>query len=154
MVKQNAHRLTQRAYQKISIRIWATALLMALMTLHAPLNAAQAPLLEAQKVEIKGFLEPKEYARQMALSKYGWGRVQQKCLNILWGKEAAWNHAAKSPTDDYGIPQRHMRNNSQKEIDRFMESPFVQIDWGLNYLKVRYGSPCNAWDFWQRNRWY
>lgn len=72
----------------------------------------------------------------------------------MWGKESAWDYTAISPTDDYGIPQRHMRHNTPKQIDAFLENPQTQIDWGLNYIKERYGSPCEAWSFWQKNRWY
>lgn len=30
----------------------------------------------------------------------------------------------------------------------------VQIAWGLNYIKGRYGSPSAAWAYWQRIGWY
>jgi hypothetical protein len=98
--------------------------------------------------------DPRTYARQTALSDFDWGVSEQKCLGLLWGKESAWNYQAKSPTDDYGIPQRHMRHNTQKQIDAFMKSYTIQIDWGLNYIYTRYGSPCNAWKSWQVKRWY
>ncbi|MER5930801.1 lytic transglycosylase domain-containing protein, partial [Streptomyces sp. NPDC012888] len=26
--------------------------------------------------------------------------------------------------------------------------------WGLNYMNERYGSPVEAWNFWQANHWY
>jgi nucleoside-diphosphate-sugar epimerase len=99
-------------------------------------------------------LTPKEYAFEIAFSEYGWGKAEQKCLAIMWGKEAGWDYTAISPTDDYGIPQRHMRNNTQEEIDAFMQNPQTQIAWGLNYIQKRYSSPCQAWAFWQENRWY
>jgi hypothetical protein len=31
---------------------------------------------------------------------------------------------------------------------------FSQIKWGLNYIDGHYGSPCDAWNFWQANSWY
>ena len=154
MEMKNDQKTPQSARQKKSIRIWATAALMALMTLNAPLNAAKAPLVEAREPKPQKLIDPKKYAFQTALKEYSWDKVEQKCLGILWGKEAAWNYTAKSPTDDYGIPQRHMRHSTQKQIDDFMKSPVIQIDWGLNYIKVRYGSPCQAWNFWEKNRWY
>ena len=154
MVIKNEQETPQRAFQKKSIRIWATLLLTALMTANAPINAAKAPPIQEIKPEAQEFPDPKKYAYQTALKEYGWGKIQQKCLGILWGKEAAWDYTAKSLTDDYGIPQRHMRYNTIEQINDFMESPLIQIDWGLNYIKVRYGSPCQAWDFWEKNRWY
>ncbi len=33
-------------------------------------------------------------------------------------------------------------------------NPATQIKWGLNYMDSRYGSPCDAWSFWQANHWY
>ncbi|MDX3404639.1 lytic transglycosylase domain-containing protein, partial [Streptomyces sp. ME01-18h] len=30
----------------------------------------------------------------------------------------------------------------------------TQIEWGLDYMKDRYGSTCDAWTFWQSNGWY
>ncbi|MEU9714992.1 lytic transglycosylase domain-containing protein, partial [Streptomyces sp. NPDC058734] len=26
--------------------------------------------------------------------------------------------------------------------------------WGLDYMNERYGSPVEAWNFWQANHWY
>lgn len=98
--------------------------------------------------------EPKTYTRITMKTQYGWGDEQFKCLGPLWGKESAWNYEAKSPTHDYGIPQRHMRNNTQEQIKKFLDNPYVQIEWGLNYISVRYGTPCKAWEFWSKNRWY
>ena len=112
-------------------------------------SIAQSPLIEPYT-----HLTPKEYAYEIAFSEYGWGKAEQKCLGMMWGKESAWDYTAISPSDDYGIPQRHMRNNTQKEIDAFMQDPQTQIAWGLNYIEKRYSSPCGAWRFWQENRWY
>jgi hypothetical protein len=30
----------------------------------------------------------------------------------------------------------------------------TQIKWGLGYIKDRYGTPTDAWAFWQANGWY
>ena len=30
----------------------------------------------------------------------------------------------------------------------------TQINWGLNYIKQRYGTPSGAWAFWQEHNWY
>jgi len=30
----------------------------------------------------------------------------------------------------------------------------TQIKWGLGYIKEPYGSPCEAWNFWQEHNWY
>lgn len=112
---------------------------------------ASIPITEKMKVKV---LEPKDYAAYQAKKKYKWGKNEHKCLRILWGKESAWNYQAKSPTKDYGIPQRHMSRNTAVEIKDFLKHPHTQIDWGLGYIKSRYGSPCMAWKFHQANNWY
>lgn len=96
-------------------------------------------------------------ARKLAMSKlddYGWSTKQWSCLNRMWGKESAWNYKAASPTKDHGIPQRHMSKDTKAEIHAFMSDPVKQINWGLGYIKARYGNPCSAWKFWQANHWY
>ena len=79
---------------------------------------------------------------------------QFQCVNKLWYKESRWNPKAISKTHDYGIPQRHMRKASDKAKAQFLENPYAQILWGLNYIKVRYNTPCNAWAHSQRKGWY
>ena len=96
-------------------------------------------------------------ARKLAKSKlddFGWSSKQWSCLSKLWGKESAWNYKAVGPTNDHGIPQRHMSKNTKKEIHAFQSDPVKQINWGLNYIDSRYSSPCGAWSFWEVNRWY
>lgn len=114
------------------------------------------PPVVIKKVEPVG-LNP-EQARKLAKSKlddFGWTSTKEwKCLNWMWGKESAWNYKAASPTKDHGIPQRHMSKNSKAEIHAFQTDPVAQINWGLNYIKTRYGSPCKAKAFWELNRWY
>lgn len=135
-----------------ALKLYLVAYLATVMTLLAPQTPTHSPKVKAQAEQLS--ITPKDYAYKTAKSEYGWGKSEQKCLGSLWGKESAWNYEASSPTDDYGIPQRHMRYNTQEQIEDFMKSPVTQIDWGLNYIKVRYGSPCQAWDFWEENRWY
>lgn len=89
--------------------------------------------------------QPKTYAK-IKMADYGWGKTQVKCLNALWGKESAWNHLADNPASTaFGIAQM---------LGEVSTSPMKQINNGLRYIKHRYGQPCNAWKFWQRNKWY
>jgi hypothetical protein len=144
--------------QKVwAVRFYLVAYFAFVLTLLAPISPTQNPyhkLDEAKAEQIRTMETPKETAFRIAETKYGWGRTEQKCLGVMWGKESAWRYKAKSPTHDYGIPQRHMSHNTQEEIDRFLENPTGQIEWGLNYIRVRYDSPCKAWEFWQKRKWY
>jgi membrane-bound lytic murein transglycosylase MltF len=93
-------------------------------------------------------MEPKSFARHLIAKTWKDSSRQYKCLAHLWGKESAWNHKAKSPTHDYGIPQRHMSHNTPKQIRDFLQDPQAQIKWGLNYIESRYDSPCGALKTW------
>lgn len=95
----------------------------------------------------------KSYARFVA-EKYGWDETQFECLNALWIRESNWRWQAKSPTSDYGIPQRHMSKNSKEEIKDFLSDPIEQISWGLGYIDHRYGSPCAAKNHSDLKGWY
>lgn len=111
---------------------------------------ANAPVMTpAQKHEfVVAKMPPKDYARYLLEQEHPDPRKQFGCLAQLWGKESAWNYQAKSPTHDYGIPQRHMKHNTAKEIYQFMKHPHTQIRWGLGYIAHRYKSPCGALAAW------
>lgn len=115
---------------------------------------AKAPVIK--KVESVG-LNPIQ-ARKLAKSKlddFGWTTTKEwVCLNWMWGKESSWNYKASSSTHDHGIPQRHMVGATKAEVHAFLTDPVKQIDWGLNYIKSRYGSPCRAKAFWVQHHWY
>jgi hypothetical protein len=83
----------------------------------------------------------KEYAAVLVDDKY-----QMSCLSKLYGKESAWNYKARSGSH-YGIPQ----GRSEYLRDALPEQ---QIMWGLKYIDNRYGSPCKAWDFFQKNNYH
>jgi len=83
----------------------------------------------------------KEYAAVLVDDK-----TQMSCLSKLYGKESAWNYKARSGSH-YGIPQ----GRSEYLRDALPEQ---QIMWGLKYIDNRYGSPCKAWEFFQRNNYH
>lgn len=102
----------------------------------------------------------KSIARNM-IGSYGWGQDQFACLEPMWTKESGWNYKAANPTSSArGIPQMmmsiHYGSNWKTSIEasKYLNDPTVQIKVGLDYVKGRYGSPCQAWAFWQKNNWY
>lgn len=95
----------------------------------------------------------KAYA-EYSMDEYGWKDSEFKCLVALWTRESNWRWKAKSPTSDYGIPQRHMRDKSKAEIEKFLSDPMDQISWGLGYIDHRYGSPCQAKNHSDLKGWY
>ena len=114
-------------------RVGRSVLLAIGITLFTPAYA-DAPY-EAKQLTIK------EYAAVLVDDKY-----QMSCLSRLYGKESAWNPDAVNGSH-YGIPQGrsdYLRDATAEE----------QVRWGLKYIDNRYGSPCAAWDFFQKNNYH
>jgi hypothetical protein len=95
---------------------------------------ADAPV-EAKRLTIK------EYASILVDDK-----KQMSCLSKLYGKESAWRSDAVNGSH-YGIPQG-------RSIYLKTAMPELQIKWGLKYIDNRYGNPCAAWAFFQRNNYH
>ena len=95
------------------------------------------------------------YAKQAAAIRYGWGPRQFRALKTLWFRESSWNHKAVNPSSGaWGIPQSLPASKMRTHGKDYRTNPETQIDWGLDYIKERYGSPVKAWAFWQRHHWY
>ena len=72
---------------------------------------------------------------------------QYKCLSVLYGKESAWNPAAKNGSH-YGIPQGKSEYLSTL-------NGYEQIQWGLRYIAHRYDADtCKALAHWSKYGWH
>lgn len=91
--------------------------------------------------EAKRYISAKEYAA-LRLD----NTQQYKCLASLYGKESAWNDKAVNGSH-YGIPQG-------RSIYLKTANKYEQVDWGLAYIEERYGTPCAALRFFQRNNYH
>jgi hypothetical protein len=89
---------------------------------------------------------------RMAARVPGWAAAnQQQALDQLWSMESGWDPAATNPTSGaLGIPQAL----GHKLPADYATNPVAQIQWGLNYIRQRYGSPVNALAFHLKNGWY
>ena len=66
----------------------------------------------------------------------------------LWNKESNWNpNATNRSSGAYGIAQMMPMHGRA-------EGAQAQIDWGIDYILRRYGSPSAAWGHSQRTDWY
>ena len=98
-----------------------------------------------------GVASPSAYQQYAFLqfANYGWGTDQEQPLITLWTNESGWNPDAVNPSSGAaGIPQ---------DITGNMHGGWQgQIDWGLSYIKGRYGTPAAALAFWeaQSPHWY
>jgi hypothetical protein len=89
------------------------------------------------------------------LIEVGFGLDQMGCLDTLWTHESNWRaEAHNSSSGAHGIPQALPAEKMAPYGADYLTNPVPQIRWGLDYIKGRYGSPCNAWSFWQANNWY
>ncbi|WAH98017.1 lytic transglycosylase domain-containing protein [Arthrobacter sp. MMS18-M83] len=97
-------------------------------------------------------------ARQYASSRlgaYGWGQEQMQCLSQLWTQESSWMTDATNPSSGaYGIAQALPPDKYYSAGSDWLSNYRTQIDWGLGYIRDRYGSPCNAWQHEMGFNWY
>ena len=90
-------------------------------------------------------IDPKQSAKAFARSQIS-DRREYVCLSRLYGKESAWNYKARNGSH-YGIPQG-------KSLYLKTADAHAQVTWGLNYIRHRYNTPCNAWTHWRKYNWH
>lgn len=106
---------------------------------------------------------------KLLAAKHGWSSgTQWNDLYALWNAESGWSNTAdtrKSGLDPpnattfaYGIPQARPATKlplAGRPPDLGGRSdPTAQIDWGLMYIALTYGTPSNAWAHEQSHGWY
>nr|WP_231713500.1 hypothetical protein [Arthrobacter sp. zg-Y769] len=90
-----------------------------------------------------------------ALPARGWDAAQLTCLDTLWTKESEWLTSAVNPSSGaYGIAQSLPAEKMAVAGADWKVSHATQINWGLDYIASRYGSPCTALTFHYANNWY
>lgn len=107
---------------------------------------ATAPTPDAESV--KGYALEKVY-------EYDWDYSQFSCLVKLWERESNWRHTALNRSSGaYGIPQSLPAEKMASAGSDWETNPETQINWGLNYIDRRYGSPCAALAHSDIHNWY
>jgi hypothetical protein len=81
-------------------------------------------------------------------------KTQFGCLNDIWTRESGWRYNAENASGAYGIPQALPGDKMASAGPDWQTDPRTQIEWGLGYIKSTYGTPCNAWAFWQAHDYY
>jgi len=84
-----------------------------------------------------------DYARSYTATFEEW-----ECLWELWWHESKWDYRAEGPTNDWGIPQANADAHPETSESRWRADKHEQVRWGVEYIKTRYGSFCEAWDAW------
>ena len=86
---------------------------------------------------------------------YGWSDADFQALVKLWNKESRWNpYASNSSSGAYGIPQALPASKMATYGTDYRTNYKTQIEWGLSYIKSRYGTPSSAWNHSCRKGWY
>jgi hypothetical protein len=89
------------------------------------------------------------------MSSFGFDpKTQFGCLNDIWTRESGWRYNAENASGAYGIPQALPGSKMASAGADWQTDPTTQIKWGLGYIKSVYGTPCDAWSFWQVNDYY
>ena len=100
--------------------------------------------------------DPKPYAVEL-MRERGWDDDEWGCLDSLWIGESDWEwNATNSSSGAYGIPQSLPANKMASAGADWKTNPITQMEWGLDYIKTSYGSPCEAKSFWDSKdpHWY
>ena len=102
-----------------------------------------------------GVTDPREIARQIMKNKYGYDDDDYSCFNNIIIRESMWRIDATNPSSGaYGIPQALPGSKMASAGSDWRTNPATQIIWALDYMKKRYGSPCEAWSFKRGHGWY
>lgn len=114
-----------------------------------PCEMSYSPRIRLNTQErLEACIKAKKYAKQRILQRFGKKTKQLECLDKLWTHESLWSPWAENASSKAaGIPQAIRRIHGHV-FD--MGDWRKQVDWGLGYIKKRYGTPCKAWAFWQR----
>jgi hypothetical protein len=90
---------------------------------------------------------------QRLAANYGWTGEQWAALDWLVNKESSWNPNAQNPTSTaYGLFQ--FLDGTWAAYGSKTSDPNLQAQYGLRYIKDRYGNPVNAKNFHQAHNWY
>ncbi|MFC7010712.1 transglycosylase SLT domain-containing protein [Streptomyces viridiviolaceus] len=81
--------------------------------------------------------------------------AQYQCFANIVDHESDWNVTATNASSGaYGLVQALPGSKMAAAGSDWKTNAATQIKWGLDYMNERYGSPCDAWKFWQANNWY
>ena len=99
--------------------------------------------------------EAQAYAKSI-LPKYGFTADQFHDLILLWDRESSWRMNAENVgSGAYGIPQADPDGGQEiANSAAYRNNAMIQIQWGLKYIKQRYGTITAAWEHELTNGWY
>ncbi|MBF1674421.1 MAG: hypothetical protein HXO74_00300, partial [Scardovia wiggsiae] len=88
-------------------------------------------------------------------AQYGWTGNEWQAVAWLFNKESGWRwDASNRSSGAYGIPQALPGSKMATSGADWHDNAATQINWGLNYIKNRYGTPSKAKAFHLTHNWY
>jgi colicin import membrane protein len=124
----------------------------------AKVAAAKAAAVARAKAAAPVALNDPAGAQAYAASKlgsFGWSADQMQCLKRLWTKESEWRTTATNASSGaYGIVQSLPAEKMATAGADYRTNYRTQINWGLDYIKERYDSPCGALNWHLAHNWY
>ncbi|MFP3460581.1 hypothetical protein R5O87_07025 [Arthrobacter globiformis] len=166
---QSATKATAKAAPKAAAPKATKAAAPKAATKAAPKAAPVAKAAPAPAVKVAAKVAPAKAAAPVALNdpagaqayaasklgSFGWAADQMQCLQRLWTKESEWRTTATNASSGaYGIVQSLPAEKMATAGADYRTNYRTQINWGLDYIKERYGSPCGALNFHLANNWY
>lgn len=148
-------RKDERLRVSLRLRILIAALLVGFFVSFTP-SQAVAPTMN---LKLWANTYPKEYALKLVLQQWS-SKAQYACLVNLWERESHWNYLAHNKSSGaFGIAQFMPQTWGNYKLPYKPKDASIQITGGLRYIYKRYGTPCSAWAFWQKqakrgNPWY
>jgi hypothetical protein len=147
----NQRRSTLAAQQKAEQARAAAATARAQAAAAAALRARAEARARAGRDALR---DPQGIARIMVLER-GWSSSQFSCLRSLWQRESNWNPRARNASSGaFGIPQALPGSKMASAGSDWRTNPVTQIEWGLDYIADRFGTPCGAWGHSESHGWY
>lgn len=117
-------------------------------------DPAAAPAPAPQPVAVDDPAGAQAYAAAQ-LPAHGWAPSEMQCLMKLWTRESDWKTTATNASSGaYGVVQSLPAEKMASAGADYMTNYRTQINWGLQYVQERYGSPCGALNFHYANNWY
>ena len=97
-----------------------------------------------------GTTDVREIARQILANKFSYGDDQFACFSWIITRESNWDVRAQNASSGaYGLPQSLPGSKMASVASDWRDNPATQIIWAAQYMKSRYGSPCDAKSHWE-----
>lgn len=98
--------------------------------------------------EIQSYIHQKIY-------EYEWTENDYYAIVQIVNRESSFNpYAVNKKSGACGLFQAYKCSKMAKYGSDYRTNYKVQVAWGMDYIKARYGTPTKAWSFWQSHHWY